>query len=130
LGFLLLSIPLALLQLVQHDGTQQQVLLCGLLTLVGTFVGLSVPAVMMEVEDVVQSKERAAPGYFGPGGALAQAFGLYEVAHTAGLVLGALWAAGAIHVGGWGTMGWAMGILTGITALPMLWYAGDRLRDE
>ena len=84
---------------------------------------------MAEISSVVEAKEKSMlaggrPG-FGPGGAYAQAYALFNVAFAAGCMVGPL-AAGFIAQGeGWATMSWVLGLLSGITSLPaVLWLGG------
>lgn len=76
------------------------------------------PALFVETQVVLEDMERARPGIFGRKGAVAQAFGIQTMAQFLGLFLGPLWGGLVGARFGWGTVGWSLAILTGITALP------------
>lgn len=73
--------------------------------------------------------ERAEPGIFGQKGAVAQAFGIQTMAQFLGLFLGPLWGGFVTYRFGWKTMAWSLGVLAGVTAVPMLWLSGRPERD-
>lgn len=73
--------------------------------------------------------ERTKPGIFGQKGAVAQAFGIQTMAQFSGLFLGPLWGGFVTYRFGWKTMAWSLGVLAGVTAVPMLWLSGRPGRE-
>lgn len=65
--------------------------------------------------------ERATPGIFGPKGAVAQAFGIQTMAQFLGMFLGPAWGGFMSYRLGWKVMVVSLGVLSGVTAVPMLW---------
>lgn len=103
-GFIF-AIPFwVLLRLVTHNTLSQKILLCALLAFIGFALCLVMPPLMAEITYIVESKEKAKPGCFGPTGAYAQAYGLFIAAFAAGSLIGPLWAGYVKDSGGWGTM--------------------------
>jgi MFS family permease len=80
-----------------------------------------VPALYVETQQVLEEMERARPGIFGKRGAVAQAFGIQTMASFLGLFLGPLWGGFVEYRFGWRAMAWSLGLLAGVTAVPMLW---------
>lgn len=84
-GFILAVPPLILLRLVDHDGIRQKVLLCGLLAIIGITLNCILVPLMAEITYAVEAKAaNRAPGFFGKGGAYAQAYGLFNMAFAGG----------------------------------------------
>jgi MFS family permease len=121
------SLPcLVLLRLVTHHTPQQIVLLCVLLFLLGTSMTLMVGPLVAEIAYLVKAKEEKFPGAFGTGGAYAQAFGLYWSWFAGGLLIGPIWAGYVEQMAGWGTMAWSLGLLSGVTAIPIFILTGGK----
>lgn len=109
-----------LLRFVSHNTTEQKVLLCALLALVGTCIALALIPLMVEVTYAVMAREEQSPHVFGKGGAMALAYGLLNSAFAAGSIIGPF-LAGFIRVAaGWGTMAWALALITGLSGVPVL----------
>ncbi|KAI9829429.1 MAG: hypothetical protein M1819_006366 [Sarea resinae] len=124
-GFILALPFLTLLRLVTHDSIGQKVLLCALLFLIGFSIDLVMAPLMAEITYVVEAKERKRPGMFGPSGAYAQAYGLFNTAFAGGTLVGPIWAGFVETSAGWGTVGWSLGLLSGISAIPaFIWTGG------
>jgi Na+/melibiose symporter-like transporter len=77
IGFVIAILFLVLLRLVTHQSLHQVVLLCALLTLIGSSMNLVMIPLMAEITYVTKAKEKKKPRMFGKGGAYAQAYGLY-----------------------------------------------------
>jgi MFS family permease len=121
------SLPcLVLLRLVTHHTLQQIVLLCVLLFLLGTSLTFIMGPLVAEIAYLVKAKEEKIPGTFGTRGAYAQAFGLYYCWFAGGLLIGPIWAGYVEQRAGWGTMTWSLGLLSGVTAIPILVFTGGR----
>ncbi|CAI7664627.1 unnamed protein product [Penicillium viridicatum] len=99
-------------------------LLCVILGLVGMCIDLSEPALIVEMQRVLDDMEAEDPGVFGGRGAVAQAFSLENMAHFGGLALGPMVGGFVEFRYGWKIMTLGLGILSAITAMPMLWLSG------
>lgn len=125
-GFTLLSIPLISLRLVNQITALHITILCIILGSVGLCVDLSEPALMVEIQRVLDDMETKDPGVFGEKGAIAQAFSLHSMAHFGGLALGPIVGGFVSFHFGWDAMTLALGILALVTAVPMLWLSGAK----
>lgn len=129
IGFLGACPPFVCLRFVDENNIKDKVLLCALLAVAGLFLTLTFPPIMAEISGIVEAKEktmlaRGHPG-FGPGGAYAQAYALFNVAFAGGCMIGPLLAGFIVEQKGWATMSWVLGLLSCITALPaFLWITG------
>lgn len=112
------------MRFVDENAIGDKVLLCALLALAGLCVTCLMPPVMVEVSCVVNEKEAAAPNVFGEGGAMALAYGVLNSAWAAGSIIGPFFAGFIRDDAGWGTMTWALSILTGVTGVPVLFFLG------
>lgn len=129
LGFLGACAPLICLRFVDANKMQDKVILCALLALTGLFLALTFPPIMAEISSVVEAKEKSmlASGRagFGPGGAYAQAYGLFNMAFAGGCMVGPLLAGFIVEDKGWPIMALVLGILSAVTAVPAcLWLGG------
>lgn len=134
-GFLSACPSLVLLRLVDHNSIGQKVLLCTLLALIGFSLDLIFPPVMSEISLIVEAKEQKAllaglARPFGKGGAYAQAYGLFNVAWSAGAMVGPFWAGFVNDGAGWGAVGWSLAILSGVSAVPTFIWAGGSIRKR
>ncbi|OCK84850.1 MFS general substrate transporter [Lepidopterella palustris CBS 459.81] len=128
-GFLFACIPYICLRFVNSNTLGAKILLCALLFAIGTSLTLTFPPFMAEISGVVEAKERSmlAQGGkgWGEGGAYAQAYGLFNMAFAGGCLVGPVWAGFVRESKGWGTMGWTLGLLSAVTAVPtFLWMGG------
>ncbi|KAI3319056.1 major facilitator superfamily domain-containing protein [Xylariaceae sp. AK1471] len=124
LGFLSALPSYVLLRFVDHQELSQEVLLGALLALIGLSLTLVNTPIFTEIVHIVNAKERDRPGIFGPGGATAQAYGLFNVAFAAGTIVGPIFAGFVREQSGWGTMGWSLGVLSGLTSVPVFLMTG------
>lgn len=126
---LLCSVPvLVCLRFVTHNSIGQKVLLCALLALIGICVAaFLMPPVMVEVSAAVHAIEAKAPDVFGQGGAMALAYGVLNSAWAGGTIVGPFFAGFIRNDAGWGTMAWALSLLTGVTGVPVLLFMGGCL---
>ncbi len=130
-GAFLFSLPvLVLLRLVTHNSMPQKVLLCALLSLVGICLAIVLPPLDAEVFHAVDEKEKQVPGIFGKGGAVALAFGLTNMGFATGSLVGPFLAGFIRQNAGWGTMGWVLGLVTGVSSLPILFFMGGWILRE
>jgi MFS family permease len=131
-GFLFACPPLACLRYVDENTFKNKVLLCAIIAVAGLFVGMTFAPVMAEISAVAEAKERAmllrGTG-FGPGGAFAQAYALYNVAFAGGCMAGPLLAGFVAEDKGWATMAAVLRGFSAVTALPaFLWLGGWLLK--
>jgi nitrate/nitrite transporter NarK len=129
-GFLSLLPILTLLRYAQENTLNQKIILCVLLTLAACCFTLTLNPVMAEVAYVINAKTKANPQAYGGGGAgsgsgsgaYAQAFGLFNTAYSLGNTIGPICAGLIKNAAGWATMGWVLGLIGGLTAVPVgLW---------
>jgi MFS family permease len=119
------SVPvMILLRLVTDNTMQHKIILCALLALVGLCLAVAMPPLIAETFHAVKEKEDETPGIFGRGGAMALAFGLVNMGFAAGTLIGPFFAGFIRQNAGWGTMGWALGILAASTSVPALLFLG------
>lgn len=135
LGFICSCPPLVCLRFINTNTIQDKVLLCALLALVGLFLSLTFPPIMAEISGVVEDKEKTmlASGRagFGPGGAYAQAYALFNVAFAGGCMIGPLLAGFIVESKGWSTMALVLGVLSFVAAVPaFLWLGGWLLKKK
>lgn len=124
-GAFICAVPVAvLLRLVSENTMHHKVILCALLALLGLCLAVAMPPLVTEVFHAVKEKEDKSPDSFGRGGAVALAFGLSNMGFAAGSLIGPFFAGFIRQDAGWATMGWAMGLITGVSALPILLFIG------
>jgi MFS family permease len=116
--------PAVLLRLVTNNTMHHKIVLCALLALLGLCLAVAMPPLITEVFHAVKEKEDSSPETFGRGGAMALAFGLSNMGFAAGSLIGPFFAGFIRQDAGWGTMGWAMALITGVSALPVLLFIG------
>ncbi|KAM0146323.1 hypothetical protein ACHAPG_011198 [Botrytis cinerea] len=129
-GCTLTAVPLMLLRLVDNDSDEQKVLLCVLLFICGCTLILIVAPVAADLSLVVGEIEVANPGKFGPGGAYAQAYALFNCSMAAATIFGPVFAGALITQFGWKAMTLAMGIFSLTGAIPCLVFTGGYLFRE
>lgn len=124
-GAFLCAVPvMVLLRLVTDNSIHDKVTLCALLGLLGLCFAVAMPPLVTEVFHIVKEKEEKDPNIFGRGGAMALAFGLINMGFAAGSLIGPFFAGFIREKAGWGAMAWAMGLIAGVTALPVLFFLG------
>lgn len=126
---LLFCVPFwVLLRLVDHDSTNQIVLLCALLVLLGAATTLVMISLMAEFSKVCDAKVRQDPNLFAGKSAYAQSYSIFNVAWAAGSLLGPLIAGAIKQSSGWKTMTWAMALWCAVGVLPTVIWSGGRIR--
>ena len=132
-GFLSLCPIMTLLRYVTYDSLDQKVLLCALLTLAACCFTVTLDPVMAQVAYVVSAKAKKDPeAYRGAGSnkVYAQAFGLFNTVYSLGNALGPIIAGLIKDAAGWSTMAWVLGLLGGVTAVPVLLWSGKPTQEE
>lgn len=79
---------------------------------------LIVSPVAADLSAVVEEKEKNDPGIFGPGGAYAQAFALFNCSMAAATLFGPVVAGTLVEQYGWKVMTAAMGVFAFSGAIP------------
>lgn len=118
LGFTLATPAIALLLLVSYPIRLSEILLCGLLFLVGLFLRCVIGPMGFEVSCIVRAQMKERPDMFGPSDGYAQAFALYNMAFGAGSIVGPVWAGWLEGWAGWATMCWGLAVLSAISVVP------------
>ena len=108
--------------------TNQLVLLCALLAVVGLTLAVAMVPVLAELTVAVDEREKAQPGIFGPRGAYGRAYSLMNMTWSAGAIVGPVIAGSIVNNVGWATLAWVLGLLNGVTAVPMLLMAWQEQR--
>ena len=129
LGFLLATIPLVLLLLINHPGIRQIVLLCALLAVLDLALTTAMVPLMAEVTFSVLAQEKRHPGAFGERGAYAQAYGIWNCAFAGGVLIGPLWGGFVRDRAGWSTMCWSLGALSAACMIPAALWTGGWIFD-
>ncbi|KAJ6165471.1 hypothetical protein N7485_008715 [Penicillium canescens] len=128
-SFTILAPTLICLRFVEDNSALHKVLLCIILVLVGMCIDLSEPALIVEIQRVLDDMEAADPDIFGDKGVVAQAFSLENMAHFGGLALGPMVGGIVEFQYGWKVMSLGLGVLSAVTALPMLFLSGAVIED-
>ncbi|KAL4971929.1 MFS transporter [Aspergillus desertorum] len=126
-AFLCAVPPAVLLRLITTNSTRDKIRLCVFLSLLGLCIALATTPVTLEIFLAVKEKEDEVPGRFGRGGAVAFSFGLSNMAFAAGSLAGPFFAGYIRQNATWGTMGWALGVITGVTSVLALLWSGARI---
>ena len=130
-GAFLSSMPvLVLLRLVTDNSMHHKILLCALLTLLGLCFAVAFPPLNAEVFHAVKEKEDQTPDIFGQGGAMALAFGFANMGCASGYLIGPFFAGFIRQQASWGAMGWALGLLAGVSSVPTLLFLGGWILKE
>ena len=111
---------------MDHDDRAQVALLCGLLLLVGVALNMLATPAFTEAMYVVDDRQAAEPGVFGPKGAYAQAFALMSIAYATGSLVGPFVGGLMAEWIGWSDLTLVSGILCGLCSLPCLYATGGR----
>ncbi|KAL4861210.1 hypothetical protein BDV12DRAFT_208259 [Aspergillus spectabilis] len=123
-AFLCAIPPAVLLRLIMTNSMHDKVLLCVLLALLGLCLATAITPLTLEVFHALEEKELELPGRFGLGGAVALAFGLSNMAFAAGSLVGPFFAGYIRQSAGWDTMGWAIGLIAGVSSVPTFLCSG------
>lgn len=129
-GCSLTAPPLILLRFVVNNTLEHRILLCCLLVCCGFTLILIVSPVAADLSAVVEEKEKHDPGIFGPGGAYAQAFALFNCSMAAATLFGPVVGGFLIEKYGWGVMTAAMGVFAFSGAVPSFFYTGGWVFDK
>lgn len=124
-GFLIMCVSLVLLRLVEKDLTDQKALLCVLLVLIGSCMTLALEPLIAEITGGATRLDAESAGLVvANAGSYGQAYALFNMAWAGGNTVGPLWAGFIIEHAGWKTMTWTLGLLSGMTAIPVVLLCG------
>ncbi|KAK1958536.1 MFS general substrate transporter [Colletotrichum sublineola] len=120
IGFLVATPFLICIRFVDSDSLSQKAILCVLLIGVGIAMALVLSPLMAEitwvVEEVLPSSAQSS---------YAQAYGLFNMAFSAGALLGPIIGGMIRDAAGWGTVGWVLGLITFATLITQaIWLGG------
>ncbi|KAM0436156.1 hypothetical protein ACHAPT_003048 [Fusarium lateritium] len=110
------------LRFVSENKIEDKILLCGLLVAIGITMSCIFGPLMAEITYSVQGED----GNSGVG-QIAQAYGLYNMAYSGGSLVGPILGGMIRDSAGWGTVGWSLGILVFVSAIPTMLYTGGPL---
>ena len=123
-GYLLSAIPLILLRLIDHNSTQQKVLLGAFLALLGAFGTLFEIPIWAEIIRCTEIRTKANPCQYSAGGAVGQAYGLSNFFYSLGFTVGPLLTGFTYEAAGWGNMVLVLGILSVVSTIPTVLCTG------
>ena len=126
-SFLVLCPSLVLLRLVTQDNMAHKVLLCSLLFIVGCCLAIIPQPLFSEVaqrsEELSRQDQEAGLRKKGcSGGYYGQAYGYFNMAWSLGNTVGPLLCGFIVESRGWATATLALGVLSGLTAIPVVLY--------
>lgn len=129
------------LRFVAANTIEHKILLCVLLALIGLLLSFVLTPLMADIAHVViemdtknlacRSVGNASAEAEGRNvissrtGAFAQVYGLYNIAVAAGCLIGPFWGGIILDSAGWQTLCWTMGLLCGISAVPVFCFVGE-----
>ncbi|GIZ45937.1 hypothetical protein CKM354_000908300 [Cercospora kikuchii] len=136
-GYMTFCGSLVSLRFVERDTMGHKVMLCGLLCCVGSCMALILEPLFKEVTERAERLEKedgiakaasddakagaseTSPGYYG------SAYAWFNIAWSFGNFVGPLMAGMIMDHAGWKTMTWSLGLLGGVSAIPIgLWCGG------
>ncbi|KAL5355165.1 major facilitator superfamily domain-containing protein [Aspergillus floccosus] len=124
-GSLLLSVPAwVLLRLVSVNDIGHKVLLCALLAWLGFCMTILSPLVLAEASYAATEKAKQEPSKSGEQGPIGLAYGFENSAFAVGSIAGPFLAGSVRETAGWDTMTWVLGLLNGVSAIPVLLMLG------
>jgi MFS family permease len=129
IAFVIATISWIAMRFVNSNTATDVTLLVALLLLQGVSIVFVEITAMTEVSQVVGDYEIEFPGAFGDKSPVAQAYALFNMAFAGGQLLGPILAGGIRVWAGWNTMTLIIGLVCGLTAIPMGLFSGAPLRD-
>ncbi len=121
---------LVCLRFVRNNSTHDKVTLCGLLALLGICLAAMLAIILVEVSYIVKEKEAKRPTVWGKGGSMALAYGLLNSSFSAGSLVGPFLAGCLREKVSWGTMGWVLALVSGISGIPAFLFFGGCFRKR
>lgn len=127
LGFFLAFPPLVLMRVVTQTATRDIVILSILLFIFGLCHSAQEISLQIEVSRTLDEMDKASHGSFDKGAVVAQAYGLVGMSVGIGMFIGPLMAGFIMDRADWSAATLVLGILSGVTAIPLLFFTGGRL---
>ncbi|GBF59787.1 MFS transporter [Trichophyton mentagrophytes] len=119
-AFMLAGMACFIMQLVQHDTTNDKMLLAGILFVLGACIATTEMIAMTQVIYAIEEHEVEFPGTFGATLPIAQAYALFNMALAAGQLLGPV-ATGIIRIhAGWDVLMITLGVCSVLMSLPYM----------
>ena len=126
-AFMLVGASWFIMQLVQHNTTNDKVLLAGILVVLGACIATIDMIAMTEVLYAIEEHEAEFPGAFGATLPIAQAYALFNMALAAGQLLGPV-AMAVIRVhAGWDVLMVTLGVCSVLMSLPFMLIAEKKM---
>ncbi|KAI4255643.1 MAG: hypothetical protein L6R42_006628 [Xanthoria sp. 1 TBL-2021] len=119
-GFAISTLTLALLSVAGQDSIQHKILLCALLAVTGVGTIMMLLPLLADMYFIVSQMGEEHPLLFGPGGAFAQAYGLFNCAMALGMMLGPALAGFLYDSKGWKEAMWAMAAFCASGVVPVV----------
>jgi MFS family permease len=123
-GYILSTIPLILLRLVDHNAIGQKILLAALLAIFGATGTLFEIPVWAEVVKCTELRVVANPRQYSAGGAVGQAYGLLNLFYALGVTVGPLLTGFIYEDSGWSNMVLVLGVLSAASTVPTVLCTG------
>ncbi|KAJ5348901.1 uncharacterized protein N7506_002154 [Penicillium brevicompactum] len=123
-SFLGATVACVLLRLISQNTIKWKVVLCVLLALLGLSLAALVPCMLSEIGFIVLEEEERKPGVFGKVQPVALVYGILSFVFAAGSIVGPFLAGFIRESAGWNTMTWVLGLIAGVSAIPMLLLGG------
>ncbi|KAJ5776961.1 hypothetical protein N7520_000207 [Penicillium odoratum] len=128
-AFAALSPTLICLRFIEQDTSFDSSILCVFLLGIGLCINLAEPALLIEIQRVLNDMETENSSVFGDNSAVSQAFSLQIMARFGGFVLGPIQGGFISIYYGCDVMTLSLGVLSLLTAVSMLWLSGERGSD-
>ena len=124
IGFIASTISFVALGTVTRDTPVMKALLGAVFILFGFCCAFIQTPNMVEISVVVDNYMTQNPAHFGPGGGMAQAYALFNVANAAGSLVGPAWA-GALRLStGWSNMCYSFVALNATSVVLVVLFSG------
>jgi MFS family permease len=119
LSFLFMAPSLILLRLVEDNSIGHKIMLCTLLTCIGSCSTLALEPLFAEITKVADEVHASSLGRSQPRqNSYLEAYALFSTAWGAGDVVGPFLAGFILNAAGWRTTTWVLGLLAGVSAIP------------
>lgn len=129
IAFVVASGTWILMCLISRNTIGEIISLVSLLLVLGLAISIIEVATMTEVFQVIEDHEAEFPGAFGEKSPVAQAYALFNMAFAGGQLLGPILAGGIRVQAGWGVMTLVLGLVCGVTAVPIGVFGGRKRKE-
>lgn len=118
------------MRLVDHNSIAQVILLIILLLVLGLTIATNEITTTTETFQIIEDYAAEFPGCFGERGPIAQGYALVNMAFAGGQLLGPILAGTVKIKAGWGAETLVIGLVYGVTALPMAFLSGRPTKED